>query len=39
MEEDYKFVFVISYKNEGHCSYVYYLVSCGYVCVYLYGLY
>ena len=33
MEEDYKFVFVISYKNEGYCSYVYSLVSCVYVCV------
>lgn len=35
MEEDDKFVFVISYKHEGHCSYAYYLVSCGYVCVFV----
>lgn len=27
--------FVISYKHEGHCSYAYYLVSCGYVCVFV----
>ena len=39
MERDYKFVFVISYKNEGYCSYAYFLVSCVYVCVYLYDLY
>lgn len=41
MKEDYKFVFVISYKNEGYCSYVYSLVSCVYVCVCVcfYGLY
>lgn len=39
MEEDYKFVFVISYKNEGYCSYVYSRFLCVCVCVCFYGLY
>lgn len=35
MEEDDKFVFVISYKHGGHCSYALSLVSVEYVCVFV----